>query len=89
MDERNLTCGFCRYGGDHTHCPGGVWSNNHIYICDCGCPESKIMRCIECNYREQGEVNNWKCIDRDACDARINVSRNKIRELSNPIKEGK
>lgn len=82
MEERRLTCGYCRYGGDHEHCPGGVYSNGKVYVCDCGCEQSKVVKCINCGFKHPTEVGNWYCIDKDSCDARINKSRNKIKKIS-------
>lgn len=65
------TCGFCETS-THQHCPGAVTNGNgSLLVCPCeepGCGQDKHY-CKTCGARE--EVQGWKCLDRDACQARF------------------
>jgi hypothetical protein len=80
--ESKITCGFCSLGGRHDLCPSGVWSNEKLYRCPCGCERSLEIKCLDCNTRIQDDVDpiTWKCRDRDACKTEI-----ELRLANNPV----
>ncbi|ASR83477.1 hypothetical protein SEA_CARPAL_32 [Arthrobacter phage Carpal] len=67
-----LPCGHCMVS-KHDACPGGVRNGNgQIILCACkkdGCRAGQ-PRCTECHNTEANEIGpNWKCIDRQDCEA--------------------
>lgn len=73
---RLTSCGFCS-DGNHQHCPSGVRNGDgRIWRCQCGCDRSQQIRCTDCGTRTPDNVNpeTWRCIDPDACQARIEHS---------------
>lgn len=69
------TCGFCSFGNAPQLCPGGVRNGDGtIVLCGCtkdhGCNAGKL-RCTQCNERHEGVGTDWRCIDQNECEARI------------------
>lgn len=64
-----LICGFCS-SGHHNHCPRAIRNGNgSIVVCNCDQPYcgSQVERCLDCKNETDGEVRNWRCLDREAC----------------------
>lgn len=80
LDSR-MACGFCATGA-HNHCPSGVWSNDKVYLCPCGCDRSQQRKCLDCNTRDQDLIDptTWRCFDRDSCQTEIEA-----RLANNPV----
>jgi hypothetical protein len=80
MTELNLVlvstrkCGFCADSGNHSRCPGGTRSGT-VGVRICPCDETERCgqkRCLKCNIRRVDEIgDDWTCIDRLACETRI------------------
>lgn len=65
------TCGFCN-DNHHQSCPGGVRNGNGSIV-QCSCRKIErcgSIRCTDCNNRDAGTIGtDWKCIDRNDCQA--------------------
>jgi len=73
-------CGFCTTG-HHQYCPRAVRNGDlapaKISTCDCkkpGCGD-QVLRCLECKSEAQEDIDpdNWRCLDQNACRARIDA----------------
>ena len=70
-----LECGFCRTGGRHDLCPGGILNGNQteVIVCSCKCDTPKL-RCLDCNARTDVNPATWTCNDVEAC-AQVRAAR--------------
>lgn len=74
-------CQYCAQG-HHRSCPRATRYNGELWLCQCnaGADQHHGHYCLACKHTEPGDLQDWSCIDVNAC-----IARRQQRNDRNPI----